>query len=682
MAEQHLEPVAADRDDAERYEIEAERVDGAPVDPPARQTTWADIVARPEPTRPIVPAALRSADARRALARWAARYGAHTAAYHATRAPKYAAKMAVYAPRGAVRCVGRVLRWAMAEDDGNNWALRQQAANRNDPASWLALDRARERHARWRWAVVVVGLVAALAALIALRVLAPSWVLPVLAVAALPVLAWAGRPADKPIIDRVATRARMVRLTAEMVRGAIVALGVGVREGGELRFPVPIATDGPGWRAVVDLPGAITATRVMERREGLAGALRLPVDQVWPEVGPEHPGQVVIWVGFQPASRMTPPRWALARDGARTSVFDPQPIGTDARGRAITLALIENNVLIGGQPGSGKSYAARTLAMIGALDPTCEMKVAEYKGTADFGDVAPMCSTYVCGVDDDALDAGRDILAWALAECERRGRRIRQARERGDAPLGKITPELAARRDSGLHPVLIIIDEAHELFAARPDAAGMAERVIKRGRALGIMVVLATQIPDRDSLPPAITRCVSVRWCLSVLDQVANDMILGTGAYKRGLTATVYRPKIDAGWGVLISGEHTGPVRSYFAAGDTAAAMVARATALRGGVIAGADAERIAARDMLADARAVLRPGESGLPWAVLAERLAELAPEVYTGITPEMVREGLARYGVGSQDVKVTRDGRRINAKGARASALDAAQQRREIAA
>lgn len=169
-----------------------------------------------------------------------------------------------------------------------------------------------------------------------------------------------------------------------------------------------------------------------------------------------------------------------------------------------------------------------------------------------------------------------------------------------------------------------------------------------------------------------------MRWCLAVQDQVANDMILGTGAYKRGLSATHYRPGIDAGWGIITGLEEPTPVRSHYPDPDTTARIIARAAALRGGVVGAPDAERVQARDMLADARAVLRPGESGLPWAVLAERLAETWPEFYAGVTADMVRESLARYGVRSQDVKS--DGR--NLKGARRTALDAAEQRRQIEA
>lgn len=663
--------------DDERHVIEADQL-GGPVDPPDRRATFADVVARTDARRPIVPAVLRSPDGRRALARWSAGYGLHTAAYHVTRSPKYAAKVAMYAPRGAWRASSAVLWWAAGGRE--NWRLRQEAANKNDPHTWQALNRTRAKESGARWWVLGAAVVLVLAVLVAgivAGVPAPAWW--ALGGGLVLLAARHGRPADRPIVDRVVTRAAFTKLTAEMVRQAVVALGIGVKEPGQLTFPPPgIHKEGPGWLARFNLPGAIVATQVLEKRDNLAAALRLPVDQVWPEVGPDHPGQVDLWVGYQPSSKMGQPRWALAADNARTSIFEPQPFGTDARQRPVSITLFESNALIGGQPGSGKSYAARTLATIAALDPTCEMKIAEFKGTGDFLDMADLCSTYACGVDDEALQTGRDVLLWALAECERRGARIKRARERGEAPLGKVTPELAAKRGSGLHPVFILLDEVHELFLAYPDSADAAERVAKRGRALGIILVLATQIADRDSVPPNITRCVTIRWCLSVGGQVENDMILGTGAYKRGLTATVYRPRVDAGWGVLTGLEKPGSVRSFFPKPEVTAAIVARAAQLRGQAVIGEDVERVQARDMLADARAVLLPGEAGVPWAVLAQRLAELAPEFYAGITPDMVRESLARYGVESQDVKVDRR----NLKGARRTALDAAQQRREIAA
>jgi S-DNA-T family DNA segregation ATPase FtsK/SpoIIIE len=665
-------------DDAESYIHQPNEV-GGPVDPPPEPATlYGTVLARKESRRtPIVPAWLRNNDQRRAFARHFADLAVYTTLLHTTRSPKYLAKMAVFAPWGLLTLLGRQIRWATHPDLS---AMMHAAASKNDldRGPQIAAKVAEARKARF--AALAGELLAVVVVAAVLRLLAPGWAAWAVLAVAVPLLAWFGRPADKPIIDRTVDGPRFTRLTGEMVRRAVVDLGIGVKEPKQITFPAPgVHKDGPGWLARFNLPGAIVATKVLEKREGLAASLRLPIDQVWPEVGPDHPGQVDLWVGYMPSSRMGQPTWELAKPNARTSVFDPHPFGTDARQRPIKTVLFERNFLLGGQPGSGKSFGARTFATIAALDPYCEMKIAEFKGTGDFLDMAHLCSTYAVGVDDEAFQVGIDIIDWALAECERRGRRIRAAKERGEAPLGKVTPELARKKGSGLHPVFILLDEVHELFAYDKDTADKAERAIKRGRALGIIIVLATQIPDSKSLPSNITRCVTVRWCMSVGGQVENDMILGTGAYKRGLSGTAYRPGADAGWGVMVGLETPGSVRSFFPTPEVAAQIVARATQLRGGVV-GDQGEKVQARDMLADVRAVMLPGEAGVPWGVLAERLAELAPETYTGITADMVREALARYDVPTQNVNVKVDGEWTKLKGVRRTALDEAVERRAI--
>ena len=65
--------------------------------------------------------------------------------------------------------------------------------------------------------------------------------------------------------------------------------------------------------------------------------------------------------------------------------------------------------------------------------------------------------------------------------------------------------------------------------------------------AAGIVLVLATQRPDKESLPTGVSGNVSIRFCLHVAGQVENDMILGTSAYKNGYRATMFRPGVEAG---------------------------------------------------------------------------------------------------------------------------------------
>lgn len=666
--------------DAERELVEPGHWGGSADAPPEPRTLYATVIDRGrEPRPPIVPAWARSGRERREFARVLAAEVWYHGWLHALRSPLYACKIAFYAPQGAGRLVLRQLRWWwLIEQHG----LRQEAANRNDPETWLKLHRTALSVRRWRGIVLAAELVGLVTGAALLRFEAPLWA-QLLAVAVVaPVLARLGRPAGQPITVRTYTGPRFTRLHAEQVRAAIVSMGA-VKDPAEITFPHPgVHRDGPGWLARFNLPAGVEAVKVLEARGKLSSALRLPVDQVWPEAGPDHSGQVDLWVGQLPASKMGQPRWSLLGQGARTSVFASYEFGTDPRQRPVKTPLFARNFLIGGVPGSGKSYGARALAMVALLDPTCELKIAEFKGVGDFGDMAELCSTYVCGIDDQALDAGGDLIAWGLAEAERRAARVLRFKKAGLAPEGKVTPELAARPGSGLHPVVIIIDEAHELFAHSKTIAVDAERLIKRGRALGLIIVLATQVPDSKSVPPNITRCVTVRWCMAVLGQVENDMILGTGAYKRGLTATSYRPgneqsSGDAGWGVMIGLARPGPVRSHFPSQADTAALIARATALRGGQVVTSEAGPVG-RDFLADLGTVYA-GEAFVSWQQLAAGLAEQLPEHYASITSDAVSARAASLGVQSTDGRDRRQGGRV-LKGAKRSAVAAAIEARQI--
>jgi len=63
-------------------------------------------------------------------------------------------------------------------------------------------------------------------------------------------------------------------------------------------------------------------------------------------------------------------------------------------------------------------------------------------------------------------------------------------------PEGKVTPELARRKEFGLHPVVVALDECQVAFE-HPEHGSQIEAdltdLVKRGAAVGIIVILATQ---------------------------------------------------------------------------------------------------------------------------------------------------------------------------------------------
>jgi DNA segregation ATPase FtsK/SpoIIIE, S-DNA-T family len=223
------------------------------------------------------------------------------------------------------------------------------------------------------------------------------------------------------------------------------------------------------------------------------------------------------------------------------------------RGRPVTAPLFEVNWLIGAAPGQGKTSAVRVLACAAALDPLADLWVHEHAGKGDLEPLAKCCHRYVSGLDDEAIGYAAESLAMLRRELGRRSEQMKKL-PREVKPDGKVTRTLAATRKLRLRPLVGVIDECQNVFM-HPElgeqAADDAAYVIRLGRAYGIILILATQRPDKDSLPPAIRGIVTARFCLKVPDQLGNDMILGTGAYKSGYDASAFRAKTDAGLGWL-----------------------------------------------------------------------------------------------------------------------------------
>ena len=57
-----------------------------------------------------------------------------------------------------------------------------------------------------------------------------------------------------------------------------------------------------------------------------------------------------------------------------------------------------------------------------------------------------------------------DMFGWLYGEGQKRAKRIAHYAAIGKAPENKVTPELAALPGSGLHPLIVFVDEIQELF--------------------------------------------------------------------------------------------------------------------------------------------------------------------------------------------------------------------------
>ena len=614
--------------------------------------------------RPIIAPWLRDRDEARATVRWAVGYAAHVTAYHAVRLPLYGLRLTLRSPRGLYRVVAGTWRWTF---DAEAMPLRIAAVDRKDAETYLKLLRERDNRVRWRRIVTAGGLAGtglAASAVMAADGLTQAGVLAGLVA----VLGWLGTPQDKRILDTAVVSTKAPKLTSEIVVRALASLGIAeinkavAKGGGGITFPAPIIRDGPGWRADIDLPYGVTATDIMERRDRLASGLRRPLGCVWPEPAhDQHAGRLVLWVGDQDMNRVRPPVWPLAKTGT-ADLFKPFPFGTDQRGRQVTLTLMYANMLIGAMPGAGKTFALKVPLLAAALDPTSQLRVFELKGTGDLDFAEKVAHHYGSGPDDTTIGECLASLREVYAELEKRAKTL-AGLPKDLRPENKVTPQLAARKSLGLHPLVFVVDECQELFAHPEygkEAGELATAIIKRGRALGVILLLATQRPDKDSLPTGVSANVGIRFCLRVMGQLENDMVLGTSMYRRGIRATTFT-KQDKGIGYLV-GEADEPqiTRSYYIDGPTADRIADRARALRkaAGTLTGyaAGEDTTPATDsgasLLSDIAAVLRPGEDKVWSETITTRLAELRPGLYAGWTPTQLADALKPYGITTTQV------------------------------
>ncbi|MGH3416799.1 MAG: cell division protein FtsK, partial [Actinocrinis sp.] len=609
-----------------------------------------------------VPAWVLDSAQRRAAAGWAARWMGHGALFHAVRVPKYAGRALYYVPRGVGRAAASWLRWVF---DWEAHGLRLDLIQRREAGAYHTAARHRDDRVRNRSLGSLGALLAAAGASVAAWSFYPGAPLFEL-IGAVGALVWFGRPVGRPfLVDHTVTPSTVARLTSDVVARALGSLGIGelrkAVERRELAFTAPIARDGAGWRAQIDLPHGVTATDVIERRPQLSSGLRRPLGCVWPEpVDDQHAGRLVLYVGDRPLSAMAPVPYPLLTAGV-ASMFGPLPFGVDQRGRPVTVTLMFAAVAVGAQPRMGKTFAVRLLALGAALDPACELHIYDGKGMGDYIMFEPVAHWFGSGSREEVLLALLADLQALKDEVDRRAELLTKLTRAGKCREGKVTEQLAKVKAYGLHPVLVLLDECHLAFDTGKGKAGelgasitrLAEYLVRVGPAAAITLVASTQRPDGDSLPTGIRANVQLRYCLRVADQQTNDMVLGTGAYSRGIRATEFALG-DKGIGYLL-GEGAAPVIAWThnVDADNAAAIVRRARALRenADTITGMAAGITPARnsdpaELLVDVLAAI--GQDEQAWSsALCERLADAHPGRYAGWDAATLGKALRALGV-----------------------------------
>jgi S-DNA-T family DNA segregation ATPase FtsK/SpoIIIE len=518
---------------------------------------------------------------------------------------------------------------------------RHRAADVAEPAELLAR---------------VTGVIAAvIAAAWGPLVLAAPWV----AVAAL----WhAGRRASAaagPAWLRTAAEGDDLVIDERTVSKALEALRIPgirdyLRQGLPLQYLTPCRADGRGTYAQIRLPSGVPAEQIARRRAALASGLHRSAAEVWPSTGTEA-GILDLWIADKGALAEGAGPYPLLAEGF-IDVFRGLPFGRTLRGDPIRIPVIGRNSICGGMPEQGKSSAARVVACGYTLDIDTELRIYVPDINNDFELFRPRCSRYVCGAEDEYIEQILGDLEELKDELQVRGQLLQ---DHGET---EVTAALG-RAGTGLHPVFWLLEEAH-VAIQHPrygkDISRLLVENVKLDRKRGIHMMVSTQAPTKDSMPRDVTRNCTVGIAFAVGDHVANDALLGQGAYAAGIRATELIPGTDRGTALCkgFSGQRGEMVQVYFVSAsrgsDQVTPIIRRALdalAAEGRPVPGTERgpRPVVERDLLADLAEVLRGTSGKVRLADLRARLRKLAPSwaPYRDLNGVRLRELLGAEGV-----------------------------------
>src|SRR4029450_4329153 len=251
------------------------------------------------------------------------------------------------------------------------------------------------------------------------------------------------------------------------------------------------------------------------------------------------------------------------------SLWKPVPVGINEDGELVTVSLVERNVLLGGEPGGGKSVGQSMLTATAALDPGCGLTLLDGK----YVELAPWvgCAARTVGPSQDGCV---DVLRALVAEM--------------DAPyLTRVAnrQRKTSREDHWTVHVVVCDELAFYLNTSdrngNREAGNLFRDLVSRGRAAGFVVLAATQKPSGDVVPTSLRDLFAFRWAFRCTTPQMSDTILGGGWASAGFSAAT----IDAahrGIGFLL---HEGgqPVRlgTFYLAPAPPAPLPRRAEQLR-----------------------------------------------------------------------------------------------------
>jgi len=380
-------------------------------------------------------------------------------------------------------------------------------------------------------------------------------------VAGLVAVAWWRSPALQHRVRRSLRHARRTRRIRGALRVCSPARPLGKPPAIRSLEPVDV-----GLRVTVRLPAGQHTGDLEHAAEALAAALRVREVRVTRDRADASLVDLLL-VQRDPFGGPGVP-WPM-RTASAMSLWQPVPLGTDEEGQPVALTLPEHNLLLGGEPGAGKSVALSLLVAAAALDPSATLTLLDGKQV----ELAAWQGCAARFVGPDMTEAA-DALEELRRHMDGRYQRLLAAGRR----------KLEAGADEGLH--LVVVDEL--AFYLRGGKADVRNRVsealrdlVSRGRAAGIVVVAATQKPSHDVVPTWIRDLFSFRLALRCTTPEASDTVLGQGWASQGYSAGAIDPATRGVGYLLHEGGLPIRLRCYHLDDEAVAELARRAEALR-----------------------------------------------------------------------------------------------------
>ena len=237
---------------------------------------------------------------------------------------------------------------------------------------------------------------------------------------------------------------------------------------------------------------------------------------------------------------------------------------------AVCVGLPERNLLLGGEPGAGKSVALSIFIAAAALDPAVSLTLLDGK-QVELAPWARSAEHFVGPEMGEAIEVLKDL-------CVEMDRRYTTLLEAG---LRKIERD----GEFGLHVVAIDELAFYMRSGTKDERTELSERLrdlISRGRAAGMIVIAATQKPSNDIVPTYVRDLFSFRMALRCTTPEASDTILGQGWAKEGYSASTLDPTVrGVGW-LLAEGAVPRKVRTHYLDDNAISALADRAETKRG----------------------------------------------------------------------------------------------------